>query len=146
MYWWDCPIKLFPGQVLCSRDYTLLLGMPGTGKTTTIASLVKVLVARGNSVLLTSHTNSAVDNVLLKLKKVRDRQTDRQTYRQQTDGKRENLDGMLCSNRNRMANRLGGKSDMGLECSQMLRCTMFQPVGLLQSVLGLLQSVTLKKA
>ena len=63
--------------MLCSQDYTLLLGMPGTGKTTTIACLVQVLVARGNSVLLTSHTNSAVDNVLLKLKKVTDRQTDR---------------------------------------------------------------------
>ena len=41
--------------------------MPGTGKTTTIACLVQVLVARGYSVLLTSFTNSAVDNVLLKL-------------------------------------------------------------------------------
>ena len=48
-----------------------MLGMPGTGKTTTIASLVQVLVARGCSVLLTSYTNSAVDNVLLKLKKVK---------------------------------------------------------------------------
>ena len=47
-----------------------MLGMPGTGKTTTIAYLVQVLVGRGSSVLLTSYTNSAVDNVLLKLKKV----------------------------------------------------------------------------
>ena len=54
-------------QALSSRDYSLVLGMPGTGKTTTIACLVRVLVVRGYSVLLTSFTNSAVDNVLLKL-------------------------------------------------------------------------------
>ena len=54
-------------QALSSRDYSLVLGMPGTGKTTTIACLVQILVARGYSVLLTSFTNSAVDNVLLKL-------------------------------------------------------------------------------
>ena len=41
--------------------------MPGTGKTTTIAGLVQLLVARGNSILLTSFTNSAVDNILVKL-------------------------------------------------------------------------------
>ena len=45
----------------------MVLGMPGTGKTTTIACLVQVLVVRGYNVLLTSFTNSAVDNVLLKL-------------------------------------------------------------------------------
>ena len=45
--------------------------MPGTGKTTTIARLVEVLVAQGMSVLLTSYTHSAVDNILLKLKQVR---------------------------------------------------------------------------
>ena len=44
--------------------------MPGTGKTTTIACLVEVLVAQGKSVLLTSYTHSAVDNILLKLKEV----------------------------------------------------------------------------
>ena len=42
--------------------------MPGTGKTTVIAQLIKVLVAQRKSVLLTSYTNSAVDNILLKLK------------------------------------------------------------------------------
>ena len=57
-------------QVLSSEDYVLILGLPGTGKTTTIACLVEVLVAQGKSVLLTSYTHSAVDNVLLKLKQV----------------------------------------------------------------------------
>lgn len=41
--------------------------MPGTGKTSTIVQAIKGLVAQGKSVLLTSYTNSAVDNVLLKL-------------------------------------------------------------------------------
>lgn len=51
-----------------AKDYLLILGMPGTGKTTTIAILIKYLVLNLNkSVLLTSHTHSAVDNVLVKL-------------------------------------------------------------------------------
>jgi predicted ATPase with chaperone activity len=59
------------GKVLCAEDYTLILGMPGTGKTTTIARLVQILVAMGKSVLLTSYTHTAVDNILLKLKQVK---------------------------------------------------------------------------
>lgn len=58
-------------KVLCAEDYTLILGMPGTGKTTTIARLVQILVARGKSVLLTSYTHTAVDNILLKIKQVK---------------------------------------------------------------------------
>ncbi|KAJ3013117.1 Tripartite DNA replication factor [Thoreauomyces humboldtii] len=54
-------------KVLGANDYTLILGMPGTGKTSTIAELIRMLVHRGKSVLLTSYTHSAVDNVLLKL-------------------------------------------------------------------------------
>uniref|UniRef100_A0A8C4Q3P1 DNA replication ATP-dependent helicase/nuclease DNA2 n=1 Tax=Eptatretus burgeri TaxID=7764 RepID=A0A8C4Q3P1_EPTBU len=54
-------------RVLLSQDYTLVVGMPGTGKTTTICSLVRILHACGFSVLLASFTHSAVDNVLLKL-------------------------------------------------------------------------------
>uniref|UniRef100_G3W9L7 DNA replication ATP-dependent helicase/nuclease n=1 Tax=Sarcophilus harrisii TaxID=9305 RepID=G3W9L7_SARHA len=56
-------------KVLLSKDYTLIVGMPGTGKTTTICALVRILYACGFSVLLTSYTHSAVDNILLKLKK-----------------------------------------------------------------------------
>ncbi|KAJ1537085.1 Tripartite DNA replication factor, partial [Nowakowskiella sp. JEL0078] len=55
-------------KVLMAQDYALILGMPGTGKTTTIAIIIQTLVARGKSVLLTSYTHTAVDNVLLKLK------------------------------------------------------------------------------
>ncbi|KAF8939862.1 Tripartite DNA replication factor [Dissophora ornata] len=54
--------------VLAAKDYALILGMPGTGKTTTIAHIIHTLVARGKSVLLSSYTHSAVDNVLLKLR------------------------------------------------------------------------------
>ena len=42
--------------------------MPGTGKTTAIAAIIQYLVEQRKSVLLTSYTHSAVDNVLLKLK------------------------------------------------------------------------------
>ncbi len=35
---------------ICAKDYALLLGMPGTGKTTTISAIVKALVALGKKV------------------------------------------------------------------------------------------------
>jgi DNA replication ATP-dependent helicase Dna2 len=55
------------GKVLTAKDYALILGMPGTGKTTTIAEIILALVKRGKSVLLTSYTHSAVDTILMKL-------------------------------------------------------------------------------
>lgn len=55
-------------KVMSAQDYALVLGMPGTGKTTTIAHIIRTLVSQGKSVLLTSYTHSAVDNILLKLK------------------------------------------------------------------------------
>ncbi|KAH8829949.1 Dna2-domain-containing protein [Flagelloscypha sp. PMI_526] len=53
-------------HVLSAEDYSLILGMPGTGKTTIIATLIRCLIKLGKTVLLTSYTHSAVDNVLLK--------------------------------------------------------------------------------
>jgi DNA replication ATP-dependent helicase Dna2 len=53
-------------RLLSARDYACLLGMPGTGKTSTLAFLIRCLAATGRSVLITSHTHSAVDNLLLK--------------------------------------------------------------------------------
>jgi DNA replication ATP-dependent helicase Dna2 len=50
-----------------ANHYALLLGMPGTGKTTTIVHTIRALLSLGFSILLTSYTHSAVDNVLLKL-------------------------------------------------------------------------------
>lgn len=55
-------------KVLLADDFALILGMPGTGKTTVISELIKLFVSNGKSVLLTSYTHSAVDNILLKLK------------------------------------------------------------------------------
>lgn len=54
-------------KVASCRDYALILGMPGTGKTTIIAYMIKMLISHGKQILLTSYTHSAVDNVLLKL-------------------------------------------------------------------------------
>ncbi|TQQ78948.1 AAA domain-containing protein [Halonotius roseus] len=45
-------------------DCALIHGPPGTGKTYTIARLIRALVARGDRVLLTAFTNRAVDNAL----------------------------------------------------------------------------------
>jgi DNA replication ATP-dependent helicase Dna2 len=42
--------------------------MPGTGKTYTMVHAVKSLLIRGESVLVTSYTNSAIDTLLMKLK------------------------------------------------------------------------------
>jgi DNA replication ATP-dependent helicase Dna2 len=55
-------------KVMSAKDYSLVLGMPGTGKTTTITHIIRALVAQGKSVLLTSYTHTAVDNILLKIR------------------------------------------------------------------------------
>uniref|UniRef100_A0A0D9W8R2 DNA replication ATP-dependent helicase/nuclease n=1 Tax=Leersia perrieri TaxID=77586 RepID=A0A0D9W8R2_9ORYZ len=55
-------------KILAAKDYALILGMPGTGKTYTMVHAVKSLLLRGESILLTSYTNSAIDNLLMKLK------------------------------------------------------------------------------
>lgn len=65
--------SLNPGQaaavkkILLADDYALLLGLPGTGKTSTLSLVIRMMIARGQKVLLTSFTHSAVDNLLVKL-------------------------------------------------------------------------------
>lgn len=54
-------------KTLTCTNYSLIQGFPGTGKTETITSIVQMIVNQGLSVIISSHTNSAVDNVLLKL-------------------------------------------------------------------------------
>lgn len=56
-------------KALTANDYLLLKGLPGTGKTQTLAALIRLLVLMKQSVLITSHTHSAVDNVLVRLMK-----------------------------------------------------------------------------
>lgn len=55
-------------KVMSANDYALVLGMPGTGKTTTIAHIIRALAAQGKSILLTSYTHTAVDNILMKIR------------------------------------------------------------------------------
>ncbi|EPZ31330.1 AAA domain-containing protein [Rozella allomycis CSF55] len=57
-------------RVIQAEDYVMLLGMPGTGKSTLIAHLVSILINQGKSVLITGYTHSSVDNILLKLKQL----------------------------------------------------------------------------
>ena len=50
---------------LCNRF--LAKGFPGTGKTSTIVFIARLMMALGKRVLITSYTHAAVDNILLKL-------------------------------------------------------------------------------
>jgi hypothetical protein len=49
------------------RDTTFIWGPPGTGKTKTIGAIGATLFNRSRSVLLVSHTNTAVDGALLQI-------------------------------------------------------------------------------
>ncbi|KAL4456949.1 hypothetical protein ABPG74_014587 [Tetrahymena malaccensis] len=54
-------------KVLKSESLTCIQGMPGTGKTYLIAHLIKILADLNMTLLVTSYTNSAVDNIIVKL-------------------------------------------------------------------------------
>ena len=53
--------------LLCN-DYTLIKGYPGSGKSTLISLLIRILISRGHMILISSFTNTALDNILIKLK------------------------------------------------------------------------------
>lgn len=52
---------------LAAKDFAIVHGPPGTGKTTTVVELVRQAVARGDTVLACAPSNHAVDNLLEKL-------------------------------------------------------------------------------
>ncbi len=54
------------GSVL-GRDTTYIWGPPGTGKTHTIGAIGAMLFKRGQSLLVVSHTNTAVDGAVLQI-------------------------------------------------------------------------------
>ena len=56
-------------RALQMRDYLLIHGPPGTGKTSVIAEIVKRLCQQGQRVLLAGFTNQAVDNMLMRLER-----------------------------------------------------------------------------
>eukprot|EP01033_Poteriospumella_lacustris_P019664 gene19664-14277_t len=54
-------------RILLAKDYALLRGLPGTGKTNTLALVIRIMIARQETVVLTSYTHNAVDHVMQKL-------------------------------------------------------------------------------
>jgi len=50
-----------------AKDAYLVMGPPGTGKTTVIVEWVKYFISQGKRVLVSSQNNKAVDNVLVKM-------------------------------------------------------------------------------
>lgn len=52
-----------------SNDYSLILGYPGSGKSTVVCLIIRILVFLEKKVLLSAYTNQAVDNIMIKLKK-----------------------------------------------------------------------------
>ncbi|MFH1472460.1 MAG: AAA domain-containing protein [Nanoarchaeota archaeon] len=54
-------------KAISCKDFFLIHGPPGTGKTTVIAEIINHLVSRGESVLLTAWMNAAIDNALEKI-------------------------------------------------------------------------------
>lgn len=53
---------------ILAENYHMVLGTPGSGKTTAIVVLLRILAKMKKRVLMVSFTNSAVDNVLIRLK------------------------------------------------------------------------------
>lgn len=57
----------FVAKAMCTADFALLEGPPGSGKTTTILELIIQLCKENKKILLVSSTHVAVDNVLKRI-------------------------------------------------------------------------------
>lgn len=53
------------------KDYKVIHGMPGTGKSTVISLLIRILIAYGKKVLLVCYTHLAIHNILSKVGEVK---------------------------------------------------------------------------
>jgi len=53
-------------RTLQSDSFSLIVGMPGTGKTRTICIMLAAMISLGMKVIVTSYTHSALDNILIK--------------------------------------------------------------------------------
>jgi len=60
--------RAFVAKAIQTKDFALLEGPPGSGKTTTIIELIMQLTAEGKRVLLCSATHAAIDNVIERIK------------------------------------------------------------------------------
>ena len=64
--------KLNPSQIkvldqsLNAKDFSLIVGMPGTGKTHTTCLLLKICIELKKRILVTSYTHQAIDNIIEK--------------------------------------------------------------------------------
>ena len=58
----------FVSKALQTKDFALMEGPPGSGKTTTIIELIMQFASQGKRVLLCSATHAAVDNVIERIK------------------------------------------------------------------------------
>ncbi len=54
-------------NALCAHDVAIIHGPPGTGKTTTVVELIVRAIERGDKVLACAPSNTAVDNLVMKL-------------------------------------------------------------------------------
>jgi len=59
-------------QVSTGSDVTFIWGPPGTGKSQTLGSLAETLLKDNNTLLITAHTNEAVDGLMEKIIKLFD--------------------------------------------------------------------------